>query len=158
MSPLDEPVLPASRVLGGCEHVSGRYNFTYFKLEHEDMDRKPPVAKSIDDYISSFDEPKRTVLLEVRRRIAKAAPNATEKVSYGMPTFHQGENLVHFAAMKNHLGFYPTPSGIAHFAKELTGYVTSKGAIQYPWNQPMPYALMERITRFRVKEAKVKGA
>lgn len=119
---------------------------------------KANAAASIDAYLATFDGKVREVLEEVRARIAKAAPGATEKISYGMPTFHLGENVVHFAAMKNHLGFYPTPAGITAFAKELAPYVTSKGAVQFPWGEKVPYALIEKITRYRVKAAKERAA
>jgi uncharacterized protein YdhG (YjbR/CyaY superfamily) len=84
---------------------------------------------------------------------SKSAPKASEKISWGMPTFHLGENLVHFALMKNHIGFYPGADGVAAFTAELDGYKTSKGAIQFPLSKPVPYDLIARITAFRVKQA-----
>lgn len=77
-------------------------------------------------------------------------PDAAEKISYGMPTFWQGENLVHFAAMKHHLGFYPTPDVITRFAEELKPYKTSKGAVQLPYDQPLPRALIQAMVRYRL--------
>lgn len=120
------------------------------------MDKRQPSVTTIDDYIAAFDAPTRERLSRVRGCIAKAAPEATEKISYGMPTFYLHGNLVHFAAMKHHLGFYPTSSGIACFTEELAPYVTSKGAVQFPYEGEVPYALIERITRHRVAENQAK--
>ena len=121
------------------------------------MDRKKPVAKTIDAYIAGFDKPTQEILQKIRECIAKGARGATEKISYGMPTFYLNGNLVHFAAMKHHIGFYPTSSGIANFTKELASYVTSKGAVQFPYDRPIPYAIIEKITRFRMQENVTKG-
>jgi uncharacterized protein YdhG (YjbR/CyaY superfamily) len=112
--------------------------------------KAPP--ETIDEYIAQFDPPIRDLLQTVRNCIARCAPDAVEKISYGMPTFFQHGNLVHFAAMKHHLGFYPTASGISHFTKELKPYASSKGAVRFPYDQPIPYDLIEKITRFRVTE------
>ncbi len=91
-------------------------------------------------------------LIEFRRVIIKAAPDATEKISYEMPTFFLYKNLVRFAAFKKHIDFYPAPSGIEAFKDELTAYKTSKGAIQFPIDKPLPLDLIARITAFRVAE------
>jgi uncharacterized protein YdhG (YjbR/CyaY superfamily) len=107
---------------------------------------------SIDDYIKEFPEKIRKLLEQVRLTIRKAAPEATEKISYGMPTFYYNGNLVHFAAFKNHIGFFPTPSAIEAFQKELKGYKTSKGTVQFPLADPMPLKLIERVVKFRAKE------
>ena len=88
----------------------------------------------------------------MRSTVQKAAPHATEKISYGMPTFYYNGNLVHFAAFKNHIGFFPTPSAIEAFEKELKSYKTSKGTVQFPLADPLPLQLIERIVKFRVKE------
>jgi len=88
----------------------------------------------------------------MRRTIRKAAPEATEAISYQIPTFKLNGNLVHFAAFKNHVGFFPTSSGIAAFKKELSPYKGSKGSVQFPKDKPIPYDLVKRITEFRVKE------
>lgn len=85
--------------------------------------------ENIDVYIADFPAGKQKLLKQLRSIIQKAAPKAVEKISYGMPCFFQEGNLVYFAAMKNHIGFYPTSSGVANFEKELKGYITSKGAI-----------------------------
>jgi uncharacterized protein YdhG (YjbR/CyaY superfamily) len=114
---------------------------------------KNAPSTSIDAYIQAQPKELQERLAELRAAIVRAAPQATEKMSYQMPTFFLGENLVHFAAYKEHIGFYPSPTGITAFAKELKGYETSKGAIRFPLDQPLPLALVGRIVRFRVKEA-----
>ena len=108
---------------------------------------------TIDEYIALYPADIQKILTKIRKTIRKAAPKATEKISWGMPTFHQGENLVHFAVAKNHIGFYPSTGGVAAFADELDGYKTSKGAIQFPLSKPVPYDLITRITTFRVEQA-----
>lgn len=112
--------------------------------------------KTIDEYIAEFPQVTQTTLQKIRQSIHEAAPNATEKISYGMPTFWQGENLIHFAAMKGHLGIYPTSSGVEAFADRLTEYKTTKGTVQIPWDKPVPYDLIADMTRFRVEEAELK--
>mgnify|MGYP003587321036 FL=1 len=112
--------------------------------------------ETIDAYISSYDEVVQPILKELRRVIKEEAPDATEKISYQMPTFYLNGNLVHFAVQKNHIGFYPAPSGVAAFKEELTEYKTSKGAIQFPLTKPIQYELVRRIVRFRVEEAREK--
>jgi uncharacterized protein YdhG (YjbR/CyaY superfamily) len=107
---------------------------------------------NIDDYIATFPTEIRSILRKTRKTIAKAAPGATEAIRYRLPTFVLGRNLVHFGAFKQHMGFYPTSSGIAVFAQELAPYKTSRGAAQFPYDKPIPYDLIERITRFRVAE------
>lgn len=120
----------------------------------ETNDRAPGT---IDDYIESFDEPVRTVLAGLRAAIREAAPDATEKICYRMPTFFLEGNLVHFAAYKGHIGFYPAPSGILRFADELKAYKTSKGAVRFPLDEPLPLELVARIVRFRAGENTGKG-
>lgn len=110
------------------------------------------TVESIDAYIAGFPEEIQVLLKQLRQTIQQAAPEATEAIKYGMPTFVLQGNLVHFAANKNHIGFYPAPSGITHFEKELEGYSTSKGAIQFPYDKKMPLDLVKKITAFRVKE------
>lgn len=106
----------------------------------------------IDAYISTFPANIQDLLNQMRQTIAQAAPQAVEKMSYGMPTFFLRKNLVHFAAAKNHIGFYPAPSGVLAFKDELAQYKTSKGAIQFPLDKPLPKELIARIVAFRVKE------
>ncbi|MDK2780729.1 MAG: hypothetical protein PWP61_1026 [Trichococcus sp.] len=120
------------------------------------MEESAVKIETIDAYISRYDEDIRAILQEFRRLIKEEAPDATEKISYQMPTFYLNGNLVHFAVQKNHIGFYPAPSGVAAFKEELTDYKTSKGAIQFPLTKPIPYELVRRIVRFRVEEAKGK--
>ena len=117
------------------------------------MKPEKQAVTSIDDYIASFPEQVQDLLREVRVRIATAAPKAQEAIKYGLPTFVLGENLVHFGAFKKHIGFYPTPSGIQAFENDLSGYVNSKGAVQFPLDQPLPLKLIARIVKFRVREA-----
>jgi uncharacterized protein YdhG (YjbR/CyaY superfamily) len=108
--------------------------------------------ESIDAYIASFPPEVQVTLQKIRTTIAKAAPGATEKISYRMPTFYLYGNLVHFAAFKNHYGLFPTSSGIEHFKKELAGYSSSRGGVQFPFDRPVPYALITRIVKFRVRQ------
>jgi len=105
----------------------------------------------VDEYIHQFSA-HRNQLQEIRNTISKAAPQAEETISYGIPTFKFKGNLVHFAMAKKHIGFYPGPSAIEAFKDKLTQYVTSKGAIQFPVEQPLPLALIAKIVLFRVSE------
>ncbi|MBL9137741.1 MAG: DUF1801 domain-containing protein [Verrucomicrobiales bacterium] len=113
---------------------------------------KSGPAGTMDAYIAGFPPEIRAVLEEVRETIHRAAPEATEAIKYQIPTFVMGGNLVHFAAFKKHLGFYPTPSAIRAFARELAGYQTAKGSIQFPFDQPIPFPLIQRMVEFRVAE------
>lgn len=108
--------------------------------------------EDIDSYIASFPEETRKLLQQLRITISKAAPEAKETINYGMPTFTLKGNLVHFAAFKNHIGFYPAPSGIEAFKKELSGYDGAKGSVQFPIAKPIPFDLISKIVEFRVKE------
>ena len=108
----------------------------------------------IDDYISGCPEAVRGTLERVRATIRKAAPGATETIKYGIPTFVLGENLVHFAAFKKHIGFYPTPSAIAAFRDQLSAYKSAKGSVQFPLTSPTPLKLIEQMVRFRVEEVR----
>lgn len=109
---------------------------------------------SIDEYIAGFPRDVQEILQQVRTTIKKAAPDAEEAIKYRMPTFVLNGNLVHFAAFKNHMGFYPTPSGIEAFKDELSPYESAKGSVQFPLAKPMPLRLIEKIVKFRVKEAR----
>ena len=109
-------------------------------------------AATIDEYINNFPLDIQGILEKIRSIIQKAAPESTEAISYGMPTFKFNGNLIHFAAFKNHIGLYPTPSGIAAFSKDLSPYRSSKGAVQFPLTQPIPYDLIRKITELRVRE------
>jgi uncharacterized protein YdhG (YjbR/CyaY superfamily) len=117
------------------------------------MDSDKTGFDSIDAYIASFPEETQALLQALRATIQAAAPEAEEKISYQMPTFFLKGNLVHFAAAKHHIGFYPAPSGIAAFKDELSIYKGSKGAVQFPLDQPLPLDLVGRIVRFRVAES-----
>lgn len=105
---------------------------------------------SIDAYIAGFPNAIQQKLQEMRAVIKKAAPGAQETIKYAMPTFTLNGNLVHFAAFKNHIGFYPTPSGIEAFEKELAMYKGAKGSVQFPLSQPLPLDLVARIVAYRV--------
>ena len=109
-------------------------------------------SKTIDEYIAWFPPDVQKILRQIRNMIKKAAPGAEEAIKYGIPTFVLHENLVHFAAFKTHIGFYPTPSGIDAFKGELSGYKSAKGSVQFPLDEPMPLQLIEKIVKFRVKE------
>jgi len=108
--------------------------------------------KTIDEYINMFPEDVRMILNELRQTVREAAPQAEETINYQMPTFTLNGNLVHFTAFKNHIGFYPTPTGIEAFKQELAPYKGAKGSVQFPINQPLPLSLIRRIVKFRVKE------
>ena len=112
--------------------------------------------KSIDDYINLFPKEIQAILKEIRNTVRKVAPKASEAIRYSMPTFRLNGNMVHFAAHKNHIGFYPTPSAIIKFKDELKNYNMSKGAIQFALNEPIPYELISKIVTFRVSEQKLK--
>ena len=120
------------------------------------MPTNKTAPKNIDEYIAGFPGEVQTILEKIRSTIKKAAPEAQEKISYQMPTFYLNGNLVHFAAFKNHIGFYPTPSGTEKFQKEISAYRAGKGSIQFPLDQPIPYDLITKIVKFRVKESQAK--
>ena len=117
------------------------------------MDGKDAQFKTIDEYIKASPTDVQGILQSLRLTIRKAAPEAVETISYQMPTFKlNGKGLVYFAAFKNHIGFYPIPSGIEAFKKELSPYKQGKGSVQFPIDKPIPSALVRRIVRFRAKE------
>lgn len=116
------------------------------------MDTNKITYESIDHYISTFPPDIQEILEAIRQVIREAAPDAVEKISYQMPTFAQQGNVVHFAAFKNHIGFYPAPSGIDEFEQELAPYKAGKGTIQFPLGKPIPYDLITKIVKFRVAE------
>jgi uncharacterized protein YdhG (YjbR/CyaY superfamily) len=117
-----------------------------------------PTSKDIDKFISTYPEDVQEVLNKVRETIREAAPDAQETINYGIPTFTLNGNLVHFSGFKSHIGFYPTPSGVEKFKKELSKYESAKGSVKFPLDQPIPYELIIKIVKFRVQEnlAKVK--
>ena len=108
--------------------------------------------KTIDEYISNFPKEIQEILEKLRHIISNTAPQAEETINYQIPTFKLNGNLVHFAAYKNHIGFYPTPSGIEVFKEELSPYEVSKGSVKFPLNKPIPFDLIKEIVEFRVKE------
>ena len=108
--------------------------------------------QTIDDYIAGCAEAVQLRLEKIRATINKAAPEAEETISYQMPTFKLHGNLVHFMAHTKHIGFYPAPSGITAFQDELAKYASAKGSVQFPLDKPIPYALIGKIVKFRVKE------
>ena len=116
------------------------------------------TSTTIDTYIAGYPEEVQAILQEIRRTIHETAPEATEAISYGMPTFKLHGNLVHFAAFKNHIGFYPVPSGMAAFQEELAAYKQGKGSVQFPLDKPMPLDLIRRMVEFRVQESKAAKA
>ena len=122
------------------------------------MTPKQEAPQTIDAYITAFPEDVQAILQQIRRTIHEAAPEATEAISYQMPTFKLNGNLVHFGAFKNHIGFYPVPSGMAAFEEELAAYKQGKGSVQFPLNKPMPLDLIRRIVEFRVQESKAAKA
>ncbi|MEN9938768.1 MAG: hypothetical protein RLZZ387_5347 [Chloroflexota bacterium] len=116
------------------------------------MDEQRAAIASIDEYIASFPAAVQRQLQELRAAIRAAAPEAEEAISYQMPTFRLHGNLVHFAAYKGHIGFYPAPRGIAAFQERLSRYKGTKGSVQFPLDQALPLDLVAEIVRFRVAE------
>ena len=117
------------------------------------MSKPTKTIKTIDEYTASFPKNVKAVLEEIRQIIRESAPKAEERISYGIPTFDlNGRHLVHFAAYKNHVGFYPTSSGIRAFKKELSSFKTSKVTVQFPLTEPIPFYLIKKIVKYRVKE------
>lgn len=116
------------------------------------MEENKKTPKSIDEYILGFPPEIQEILNTLRRVIKESAPEAEEKISYQMPTFALHGNLVHFAAYKKHIGFYPAASGVEAFKDRLSQYKSSKGAVQFPIDEPLPYELISEIVRFRVAE------
>jgi uncharacterized protein YdhG (YjbR/CyaY superfamily) len=110
------------------------------------------APKSIDEYIAGFPSDVQEILEKIRMTIRKAAPAAEEAIKYQIPTFTMKGNLVHFAAYKEHIGFYPAPTGIEKFKKELSLYGSGKGTLKFPLDKPIPFALIGKIVKFRVKE------
>ncbi len=116
------------------------------------MEAKSGKPTTIDEYIAQCPEDVQPVLAKIRAVIKQAAPEAKEKISYQMPAFYQDGTLVWFGLHAHHIGFYPTGEGIEAFKEELSGYKSSKGAVQFPLDEPMPYELISRIVKHRVAE------
>lgn len=117
------------------------------------METKKVAAKTIDEHIHTFAPETQAILEKVRQTIKSVAPQATEAISYGIPTFRLNGNLVHFAGYAHHVGFYPGSEAIEVFREEIKGYKTSRGTIQFPLDKPIPYDLIKKITEFRVKQS-----
>lgn len=113
--------------------------------------------QSIDEYIAGFPHDVQLLLQQLRTIIKRIAPDAAEAIRYQIPTFVLNGNLVHFAAFKNHIGFYPTPSGIEAFKEELAPYESAKGSVKFPIDKPIPFDLIADIVRFRATEARARS-
>jgi uncharacterized protein YdhG (YjbR/CyaY superfamily) len=116
------------------------------------------TAATIDAYIAAFPPDVRTRLEQMRATIRKAAPQAVEMISYGMPAFKQHRVLVYFAGYGKHIGFYPTGSGIAAFQNEISAFKNSKGAVQFPHDRPLPLGLIRKMVQYRVKDDRKRHA
>ena len=114
------------------------------------MKKDKPAPQNIDEYIDGFPKDVQKHLQQLRATIKKAAPKSEEKIAYGIPTFTLNGNLVHFGGYKTHIGFYPAPSGLEAFKKELGPYLTGKGTAQFPLDKPLPLDLITQIVKFRV--------
>ena len=110
------------------------------------------AVNTIDDYIGQFSAEVQDRLRAVRNAIREVAPDAVEKINYQLPTFHQLGNVVHFAAFKDHISLFPGASGVEAFADRLSGFKTSKGTIQFPYNQPLPIDLIKEVAQYRIAE------
>jgi uncharacterized protein YdhG (YjbR/CyaY superfamily) len=117
------------------------------------MKPDPTEPRDIDEYIAGFPEEIRQRLEQIRATIRKAAPEAEEAIKYRIPTFVLNGNLVHFAAFRNHIGFYPAPQGIEEFKEELSAYKGAKGSVQFPYDEPIPFDLISRIVKFRAEKS-----
>ena len=120
------------------------------------MDSSKPAVTTIDEYIANFSPEVQRMLESLRQTIRQAAPQAQEILSYGMPTFRQKKNLVYFSAAKKHIGFYPTAEPIEVFKERLARYKTSKGTVQFPYDQPLPVDLITEIVQYRVAQVSKK--
>lgn len=121
------------------------------------MKAKASTPKDMDHYIGGFPRDVRELLEKIRRTIRKAAPDAEETIKYQMPTFVLNGNLIAFAAFKGHIGLYPAPRGTASFRKELSPYRSAKSTVRFALDEPIPYALVGKIVKFRVKESRAKA-
>ena len=118
---------------------------------------KNNAPEDIDEYIDRFPGNVQELLQKIRKTIQKAAPDAVEAISYGIPTFRLNGNLVHFAAFQSHIGFYPAPRGVAEFKDDMARYEGGKGTARFPLDQPIPYELITRMVKFRVQKNLEKG-
>jgi uncharacterized protein YdhG (YjbR/CyaY superfamily) len=178
MSPVSRPEWQAAKTLQTSAHrvvhyftVTDSKNFSWFikhiaeseqlvcaeKAWKKSADAKANAAApsrpvSIDEYIALFSGVTKKKLTQMRRAVKQTLPNAKEKISWKMPAFYQGGIIIQFAAFKKHVSIFPGPQAIAAFQDELSAYATSKGAVRFPLDQPLPVGLIRRITRFRLKE------
>lgn len=113
---------------------------------------KTTGPENIDDYIEGFPSNVQKILQKIRKTIQKAAPDAEEAISYQIPTFRLNGNLIHFAAFQHHIGLYPRPRGVKEFEEEMGRYEGGKGTVRFPLDEPIPYELITRITRYRVQK------
>ena len=118
---------------------------------------KNNAPENIDEYIDRFPGKVQKLLQKIRKTIQKAAPDAVEAISYGIPTFRLNGNLVHFAAFQSHIGFYPAPRGVAEFKDDMARYEGGKGTARFPLDEPIPYELITRMVKFRVQKNLEKG-
>jgi uncharacterized protein YdhG (YjbR/CyaY superfamily) len=145
------------RLYAPAETLSGiifTYHITYIPMKKTTPANQP---ESIDEYIAGFPKEIQVLLKSVRTTIRKAAPKAEEAIKYAIPTFILNGNLVHFAAFKSHIGFYPAPIGMEAFKKELAPYASGKGSVQFPLDKPLPLTLISKIVKFRVAQNLEKG-
>jgi uncharacterized protein YdhG (YjbR/CyaY superfamily) len=124
----------------------------YSQLLKPKKEMESSKATNIDEYIAQFPPKIKSRLKQMRETIQKAAPKAEEAMSYAIPTFKLNGNLVHFAAFKNHIGFYPAPQGLEEFKKDLAKFKGAKGSVQFPHDEPLPLSLVTKIVKFRVKQ------
>ena len=127
-------------------------NYKKYELLENNMSTYKKVFKTVDEYIASFPKNAQSILEELRQAIRESAPEAEEAISYQMPAFKLNGILVWFAAFKNHIGFYPKTSAIEAFKEELSDYEASKGTIRFPLDRPIPFDLVKKIVKYRVKE------
>ena len=116
------------------------------------MQAKETQPNTVDEYIAQFPEDVQQLLAKIRALIKETAPEATERMAYGMPGYYLNGPLVYFAGFKHHIGFYPIPSGVEAFKQELSAYKSAKGSVQFPLDKPLPYDLIGRIVKYRLAE------
>lgn len=125
--------------------------------ERNDVRTDQATPKTIDEYIAGFPHEVQEILQRIRETTRAAAPDAEETIKYQLPTFTLKGNLVHFGAFKKHIGFYPTPTGTERFRSELSVYEGAKGSVRFPLDKPIPFALISRIVKYRVKENRARA-
>lgn len=132
----------------------GKQSGDTVRVTLEERVLEAPKITTIDKYIAQYDGEIRQRMEKLRALIHECAPDITERMSWGMPTFWKGQNIIHFAVHKKHMGIYPGDLSLAPFDERLVGYKRTKGAVQFPHNEPMDYDLIRDITLYRLKEAK----